>query len=350
MTAAVVAAEGLSVAVPRRTPLPFRRAPRLDILAEVSLAVRPGEIVAVVGESGSGKTTLGRALVGLTPPTGGQIALDGAALPDFSARSFRAVRENIALLFQDPAASFNPRQRVASIVAEPRRIAGAGATDRGSLGALVEAAGLSAAVLPRFPHALSGGQARRVAVARGLSLVPRLIIADEPTAGLDVSVQGGVLNLFLDLRDQSGTAFLIITHNLAVVRHVAERIAVMYLGRIVEAGPARQVLDAPRHPYTRALVASEPVADPRRRRAAPAVLGEVPSIAARPPGCEFHPRCPIAEPRCRSEAPAARAIAADHSVRCHFPLAVGPPHAAPPRQPAGTDKGAREPIKRGLQP
>jgi len=325
MTAApILAAEALSVAVPRRRGLAFRPAPRLDILAAASLAVRTGEIVAVVGESGSGKTTLGRALVGLARPTGGRIELDGAPLRDFSAASFRPVRDAVALLFQDPASSFNPRRRVAEIVAEPRRIAGAGGTAPADLAALVEAAGLPAGVLQRFPHALSGGQARRVAIARALAQVPRLIIADEPTAGLDVSVQGGVLNLFIELRERHGTAFLLVTHNLAVVRHVADRIAVMYLGRIVESGPAAAVLRTPRHPYTRALIEAEPVADPRRRRTAPPILGEVPSLAARPEGCEFHPRCPLAAPLCRSEAPAERRLDAGHTVRCHFPLAAGP--------------------------
>lgn len=325
---ALIEARALSVDVPAAR-FAFPRPRPLSILAGVSLAIRPGEIVCMVGESGSGKTTFGRALLGLVKPSSGQILLDGISLPDFSERSFRAVRSRASLLFQDPLSSFNPRQRIGAMIAEPRRIAGAGSTHMEDIAGLARQAGLSERFLSRFPHALSGGQARRAAVARALSVVPRLIVADEPTAGLDVSIQGGVLNLFLDIRERHDTAFLMITHNLSVVRHIADRIVILYLGRMVESGPAADILRAPRHPYTKALLESEPIPDPAHRRTAPPVLGEVPSIAARPTGCEFHTRCPFAQPRCRSEAPVLDESATGRQVACHFPLPEPQSIAAP---------------------
>jgi peptide/nickel transport system ATP-binding protein len=323
-TPALIEANSLSVAVPF-SRLPFSRARPLQILIDVSVAIRPGEIVCMVGESGSGKTTFGRALLGLFPPSGGSIVLEGNPLPDFSTRSFRTVRRQASLLFQDPASSFNPRQRIGAMIAEPRRISGTGSTRMEDIATLARQAGLSEQLLTRFPHALSGGQARRAAVARALSVVPKLIVADEPTAGLDVSVQGGVLNLFLDIREEQNTAFLIITHNLSVARHIADRIVILYLGRVVESGSAEEIFRAPRHPYTRALLDSEPIPDPSKRRGEPPVLGEVPSIAARPAGCEFHTRCRFAQPRCRIEAPAVSDVTRDHQVTCHYPLAASQP-------------------------
>jgi peptide/nickel transport system ATP-binding protein len=318
---ALIEANRLSVAVPAAM-LPFSRIKPLSILVDVSVAIRPGEIICMVGESGSGKTTFGRALLGLIKPSAGEIVLDGTALPDFSNRSFRAVRRQAALLFQDPLTSFNPRQRICAMIAEPRSITGAGSTRMDDIAELAGKAGLARQFLNRFPHALSGGQARRAAVARALSVVPKLIVADEPTAGLDVSVQGGVLNLFLDIREEHSTAFLLITHNLSIARHIADRIVILYLGRVVESGPAAEIFRSPRHPYTRALLDSEPIPDPARRRSEPPVIGEVPSIAARPSGCEFHTRCRFAQQRCRTEAPALSTEA--HQVSCHFPLATPP--------------------------
>jgi peptide/nickel transport system ATP-binding protein len=317
----VIEARALSVSVPGRGGLPFLARHGLDILVDVSLAIQPGEIVAMVGESGSGKSTFGRALVGLMKPSAGKLMLDGEALPDHSRQSFARLRQTASLLFQDPVTSFDPRQRIRSIIAEPRRISGKGPVSNDAIAELAAKAGLVRDLLSRFPHGLSGGQARRAAVARALSVVPRVIIADEPTAGLDLSVQAGVLNLFLDIRDEFGTAFLIITHNLAVARHVSNRVAIMYLGRIVESGPTSEIFRAPRHPYTAALIASEPVPDPRKRRTGPPVIGEVPSLAQRPAGCEFHPRCPFARPRCAAETPGETTIATCHTIRCHYPLA-----------------------------
>ncbi|MBP1872391.1 peptide/nickel transport system ATP-binding protein [Ensifer adhaerens] len=325
----ILEARGLGIAVGTGGGI-FSAGRKLDIVMDVSLSLRPGKIVCVVGESGSGKTTLGMALVGLTPPTTGEIRFDGAPLQDFSKASFRPIRDKTALLFQDPASSFNPRQRIGDIIAEPRRISGEGATTSEAIASLAQLAGLPSSLLSRFPHALSGGQARRAAVARALSVVPRLIVADEPTAGLDVSVQGGVMNLFLDIREKHDTAFLIITHNLAVARHISDELVIMYLGRVVESGPTAEIFRNPQHPYTKALLDSEPVPDPRHRRNEPPVIGEVPSIFARPSGCEFHERCRFAQDLCRSEAPRETAGVNGQRVRCHFPIgqAVGEPALA----------------------
>ncbi len=308
---------GVSIGGANRFFSPGRK---LDIVVDVSLSLWPGKIVCVVGESGSGKTTLGMALLGLTPPTSGEIRFGGTPLADFSKASFRPIREKTALLFQDPASSFNPRQRIGEIIAEPRRIAGAGATSVEAIASLAQLAGLPSPLLSRFPHALSGGQARRAAVARALSVVPRLIVADEPTAGLDVSVQGGVMNLFLDIKEKHDTAFLIITHNLAVARHISDELVIMYLGRVVESGPTAEIFRNPRHPYTKALLDSEPVPDPLHRRHAPPIIGEVPSILARPSGCEFHERCRFAQNLCRSQPPQEATGPNGQRVRCHFPI------------------------------
>ncbi|WP_172982552.1 ABC transporter ATP-binding protein [Phyllobacterium sp. SYP-B3895] len=327
---ALIEANNLSVAVPRSSRWFPSRKPDLDILVDVSVAIKPGEIVCMVGESGSGKTTFGRALLGLVRPSAGQIVFDGTPLPDFSPASFKRIRREASLLFQDPVTSFDPRQRIGSILAEPRRIARSGSVARSEIEELARKAGLASPLLSKFPHALSGGQARRAAVARALSVVPRLIVADEPTAGLDVSVQGGVLNLFLDIREEFRTSFLIITHNLSIARHVSDRIVILYLGRVLESGPAREIFRAPRHPYTRALLDCEPIPNPAKRREAPPVIGEVPGLAARPSGCEFHTRCAFAQDRCRHERPLQTTISAEHEVACHYPLTprltvVGPP-------------------------
>lgn len=315
----ILETRSLSVSVPGKSRLPFVKGQTLDILRDVSLDIGRGQIISMVGESGSGKSTFGRALVGLMNPSGGEILLDGEALLK-SQGSVRRLRETAALLFQDPVTSFDPRQRIGSIIAEPRHIAGRSDTGRDAIAEIAAKAGLTRNLLERFPHGLSGGQARRAAVARALSVTPRLIIADEPTAGLDLSVQAGVLNLFLDIRDDVGSAFLIITHNLAVARRVSDRVAIMYLGRIVETGPTREIFAAPRHPYTQALLAAEPAPDPRKRRTEPPVIGETPSLLHRPTGCEFHPRCRFAQDRCRTEAPVETQISDNHRIRCHYPL------------------------------
>jgi oligopeptide/dipeptide ABC transporter ATP-binding protein len=276
----------------------------------------------LVGESGSGKTTLGRALIGLVEPSSGRIRFDGADRPGRSASAWKRWRRQMAMMFQDPVGSLSPRLAVRALVSEPLAIHGAGSRDLAAEAErLLALVGLPADFGGRFPHELSGGQARRVGVARALSLGPRLVIADEPTAGLDVSVQGEILNLMGRLQQELGLAYLLITHNLAIVRHVSDRLAVMYLGRLVETGPTDEIFARPAHPYTHALLAAQPQPDPDRRRLTVELSGEVPSLRNRPPACEFHTRCPFAQPVCREVAPELREIAPQRRVRCHFPLA-----------------------------
>lgn len=311
---AVLELSRLSVALPLGG---FLSRARLPILMDVSLSVGRGESVALVGESGSGKTTLARAVMGLQAVSGGSIALDGQAVE--GAAGHARLRSDAAMMFQDATASLSPRLTVGYLVTEPFRIHGVALSDpEGMARELLAKVGLPPAMARRYPHELSGGQARRVGVARALALKPRLVIADEPTAGLDVSVQAEVLNLMADLRAEMGLAYLIITHNLALVRHVADRVVVLYLGRVVEEGPTAQVFAAPAHPYTASLIAAEPRPDPRQRRMDLAIRGEVPSVLRRPSGCEFHTRCPMAREMCRTTAPTLAPIGAGRQARCHF--------------------------------
>ena len=290
--------------------------PKLNLLADITLTIGTGEIVGLVGESGSGKTTLARAMLGLTRVSSGQLRFLGQALD--SAHSFTTLRRRTAMMFQDPVASLSPRMRVGRLLAEPYAIHRVPLADRRSAADLLARVGLSPQLAARYPGELSGGQARRVSMARALALEPALLVADEPTAGLDVSVQGEVLNLLTGLRHDLGLSLLIISHNLAMLRHVSDRIAIMYLGRLVETGPTAQVFATPLHPYTRSLIASEPQPDPRRRRADLAIKGEIPSVLNRPGGCVFHSRCPLTADICRTTPPALRTLAPGRDVRCHL--------------------------------
>jgi oligopeptide/dipeptide ABC transporter ATP-binding protein len=289
----------------------------LPILKDVSLSVGRGESVALVGESGSGKTTLARAAMGLQAISGGEVRFDGSVVAGRA--GLARLRRDAAMMFQDATASLSPRLTVGYLVTEAFRIHRQPLPDPVRTACdLLARVGLPPAIASRYPHELSGGQARRVGVARALALRPRLVIADEPTAGLDVSVQAEILNLMADLRSDMGLAYLIITHNLALVRHVADRIAVLYLGRVVEEGPTGQVFAAPAHPYTATLIAAEPKPDPRRRRAHLAIRGEVPSVLRRPAGCEFHTRCALVQEICRQTAPELRQTTTGRLARCHF--------------------------------
>ena len=291
----------------------------IEAVSGVTFSLPAASTFGLVGESGSGKTTLGRALVGLVPPSGGEIRFEGAERPH-SAAGWKRWRRQMAMMFQDPVGSLSPRLTVRALVTEPLAIHGAhGVKLREEANRLLALVGLPPDFGGRYPHELSGGQARRVGVARALALNPRLVIADEPTAGLDVSVQGEVLNLMSRLQRELGLTYLLITHNLAIVRHVSDRLAVMYLGRLVETGPTDQIFAMPAHPYTHGLLAAQPHPDPDRRRMRAELSGEVPSLRQRPPGCEFHTRCPFAQPVCRVEAPVLREVAPDRMVRCHFP-------------------------------
>jgi peptide/nickel transport system ATP-binding protein len=297
-------------------PLPL---PSFNILDGVTLSLMPGETIGLVGESGSGKTTLARTILGLVRAAAGRIAFEGKDV--LTGADFRAMRRRSAMMFQDPIASLSPRLRIGSLLTEPQLIQGLPMPDRRAVAkALLAHVGLPASFVDRYPHELSGGQARRVGVARALAMKPHLLLADEPTAGLDVSVQGDVLNLVSELQRELGFAAMIVTHNLAMIRHVSDRLAIMYLGRLVETGPTQEVFAAPKHPYTATLIRSEPVPDPRQRSHHLAVSGEIPSVFRRPSGCEFHTRCPVVQPRCRLEPPAYRRAGANRMVRCHYPL------------------------------
>lgn len=295
--------------------------PFLDAVLDVSFSLRAGTTLALVGESGSGKTTLGRAILGLVPVASGTVRFDGVTIRGTSDSAFQPLRRKIAMMFQDPVASLSPRLTVKSLITEPFLIHGL--TDRNldnEAKRLLDMVGLPAAFAARYPHELSGGQARRVGVARALALTPRLIIADEPTAGLDVSVQGEILNLMNRLQRELGLAYLIITHNLAVVRHISDEMAIMYMGRFVEHGPTERIFAAPAHPYTHGLLAAEPHPDPDKRRESVELKGEVPSLARRPAGCEFHTRCPHARANCRIDAPVPHEMGPGHRALCHYPL------------------------------
>lgn len=295
--------------------------PHVDAVLDVSLRLERGETLGLVGESGSGKTTLGRAILGLLPVQSGSVAFDGQAITSLPEKAMRKLRQNMSMMFQDPVGSLSPRQTVRSLITEPFDIHRKGHYDATTEAErLCDMVNLPRNFLSRYPHELSGGQARRVGVARALALEPRLIIADEPTAGLDVSVQGEVLNLMRDLQDRQGLAYLIITHNLPVVRHIADRLAIMYLSRIVEQGDCDAIFDKPAHPYTEALVHGIPMPDPDKRRELVSIEGEVPSLANRPSGCEFHPRCKYARERCRVERPGDQILSDGRTIQCHFPL------------------------------
>ena len=301
----------------------------LDAVLDVSFTLRRGTTLALVGESGSGKSSLGRALIGLVPIAGGTVLFEGAEPLKQNPRGEKRYHRDVAMMFQDPISSLSPRRTVRSLITEPFIVHGLGKKDLDAEGRrLLALVGLPKDFAGRYPHQLSGGQARRVGVARAVALSPKLIIADEPTAGLDVSVQGEILNLLTRLQRELGLTYLIITHNLAVVRHVSDEMAIMYMGRFVEQGTTREIFERAAHPYTAGLLAAQPHPDPDRRRTEVPLLGEVPSLARRPSGCEFHTRCPRAQAVCRADPPALTRVSPTQTHRCHFPL-VGAARGAP---------------------
>jgi len=293
----------------------------INAVCSVSMTMQPNETVALVGESGAGKTTLARAVIGLNHVSEGSITFDGREISNLPDSTFKPLRRDMAMMFQDPVGSLSPRITVRSLITEPFRIHGIKEVNlRDKAAELLKMVGLPPSFGNLFAHQLSGGQARRVGVARALALSPRLIIADEPTAGLDVSVQGEILNLMNRLQEQTGVGFLIITHNLNIVRHISHRMAIMYLGRFVEQGQTDAIFSQPLHPYTLALLSANPSPDPDAPKKPLELKGEIPSLLHRPSGCEFHPRCPFAGEICSRTSPKQEVRENGHRVSCHFPL------------------------------
>ncbi len=293
----------------------------VDVVHGVSLTIERGETLAIVGESGSGKTTLAMALCGLAPVLDGEVRFDGAVMPKGKDRYLQPDRKRISLMFQDPVGSLSPRMTVRKLLGEPFRVHSglSDDPDRSAL-ELLTMVGLSSDFADRYPHQLSGGQARRVCLARALAQKPDLLIADEPTAGLDVSIQGEVLNLLSDLQQELGLGIMIITHNLNIVRHVAEQMAIMYLGRFVEQGLSKLVFQHPHHPYTAALLAANPSTNPDAVPNRIKLTGEVPSLLQRPTGCEFHTRCPRVQSECRESFPTRENSDDKQAWNCFHPL------------------------------
>ena len=291
----------------------------------VDLTLNQGETLAIVGESGCGKSTTGRLLMGLEPVTEGTIEVLGEDITSMSAKELRLKRRDIQIILQDPYTSLNPRMTVASIIGEPFEIhpdALNGRTKKEAVHDLMDRVGLNPEFINRYPHQFSGGQRQRIGVARALALNPKIIVADEPVSALDVSVQAQVMNLLLDLRDELGLSYIFISHDLAVVRQIADRIAVMYLGKIVETGPQDHIYRAPAHPYTAALISAAPIPDPQAQRARERIEleGDVPSPADPPSGCRFRTRCWKAQEVCATDEPLLRDIGGGQLVACHFPL------------------------------
>ncbi len=327
MSASLLEVSGLRKSFPVRRGLLRREVAAVLAVDDVDLTLAAGECFALVGESGSGKTTLARMVMRLLAPTAGTIRFAGEDLLALGSAGLRRRRRDFQMVFQDPFGSLDPRQRIGSLVAEPLVNHGIGspAERRDRVGELLELVGLPAAAAERYAHEFSGGQRQRIGIARAIATGPRLLVADEPVSALDVSVRAQVLNLLAELQRRLGLTLLLIAHDLALVEQSADRVGVMYLGRLVEVAPTRALFAAPQHPYTASLLASVPIAEPRRRRRGERLRGEIGSALAPPGGCAFHPRCPIAGEQCRTDRPPLAPLAPDRAAACFFPGEFVPP-------------------------
>ncbi|ABD55971.1 ABC transporter ATP-binding protein [Jannaschia sp. CCS1] len=309
--------------IPKRGAMPWTAPNKLQAISQASLTIHRGETLGLVGESGSGKSTLARAVIGTVPASSGRVLWKGQDLTGLSATDRRAHGRHVQMIFQDPLAALNPRMNLGQIVAEPlltHRPDTDAATRQRLVGEMLERVGLLPNLQNRYPHEFSGGQCQRIGIARALITEPELVICDEPVSALDVSVQAQVVNLLAELQQEMGLSLLFIAHDLSVVRHISNRIAVLYLGRLVEVGTAEQVVGTPAHPYTQALIASVPIPDPPKEKARhrPILDGELPSPIDPPSGCVFRTRCPIAKADCAVARPEMRMVDAAHSVACPY--------------------------------
>ena len=321
MTEALLRVTGLKKHFPVLGGLLSREVGRVYAVDGVSFTVNRGETLGLVGESGCGKSTTGRCVMRLIEPTSGEIVFDGRDVTNVGGSELRAIRRNMQLVFQDPFASLNPRMTIGAILGEAfiiHKLAASASERDDRVASLLVKVGLKAEHMRRYPHEFSGGQRQRVAIARALAVEPKLIVCDEPVSALDVSIQAQVLNLLEDLQSELNLTYLFVAHDLSVVEHISDRVAVMYLGRIVELASAGDLYRRPQHPYTKALLSAVPIPDPKMKRKRIRLLGDVPSPMNPPQGCHFHTRCPVAEPRCRQITPELKQGSDGHFVACHL--------------------------------
>ena len=321
-TTPLLQVKGLKKHFPIRGGLLQRVVDHVHAVDGVSFELAAGETLGLVGESGCGKSTTGRCVLRLIEPTAGEVLFEGRDVGAMAGDQLRALARDMQIIFQDPFASLNPRMTVGAIVGEGlviHKLAGNARGIEDRVVQLLETVGLSADQMRRYPHEFSGGQRQRIGIARALAVNPKLVVCDEAVSALDVSIQAQVINLLEDLRTQFNLTYIFIAHDLSVVEHISHRVAVMYLGRIVEVAPSRELYTTPKHPYTEALLSAVPIPDPTVARKRIVLEGDVPSPIHPPPGCHFHPRCPRAQAQCKSEAPTLRELAPGHVAACHFP-------------------------------